>query len=84
LINISNQDYAYYKLGIKYYRNIHPNNFYKNNKDRTFEPKIYDEQLKILNKIFISFNCSEYYFTKLISEYPNSEWANDAKEKKNY
>jgi hypothetical protein len=41
LINISNQDFKYYKLGIKYYRNIHPNNFYKNNKDKTFEPKIY-------------------------------------------
>jgi len=81
LKNIENQSYEYYKLGIKYYKNIHPNQFYKRNVDKTYEPKAYEEQLKILNKIFISFNIAEYYFTKVIVEYPKSEWTDDAKEK---
>jgi hypothetical protein len=79
--NTENQSYEYYKLGIKYYRNIHPNQFYKRNTDKTYEPKAYGEQLKILNKIFISFNIAEYYFTKVVIEYPKSEWTDDAKEK---
>ena len=83
LINIDNQSYLYYKLGIKYYQNIHPNYFYKRNTDKTFVPKTYKEQIKILNKIYVSFNSAEYYFTKVIMEYPKSEWANDAKEKIN-
>ncbi|MDR0473408.1 MAG: hypothetical protein LBH43_07040 [Treponema sp.] len=81
LINIGNQSYAYYKLGIKYYKNIHPDQFYKRNTDKTYVPKTYKEQLKLLNKIYVSFNSAEYYFTKVINEYPKSEWANDAKDK---
>ena len=76
-----NVGYEYYKLGIKFYKNIHPNRFYKRNVDGTYEPKTYKEQLKLLNKIFISFNAAEYYFTRVIMEYPESEWADDAKEK---
>jgi hypothetical protein len=78
---IENQDYEYYRMGIKYYRNIHPNQFYKKNEDRTFEPKSYEEQLKVLNKIFVSFSAAEYYFKKVIMEYPRSEWVNDSKDK---
>jgi hypothetical protein len=81
LITVNNQSYAYYKLGIKYYKNIHPDQFYKRNSDKTYTPKTYQEQLKLLNKIFISFNSAEYYFTKVVTEYPKSEWANDAKDK---
>jgi hypothetical protein len=81
LTKLNNQDYEYYKLGIKFYRYIHPNQFYKRNEDKTFEPKTYEEQLKILNKIFISFNAAEYYFKKVIMEYPESEWVNDSKDK---
>jgi outer membrane protein assembly factor BamD (BamD/ComL family) len=80
-VNKNTQAYEYYKLGIKYYKNIHPNKFYKRNIDGTFEPKTYEEQLKLLNKIFISFNTAEYYFRKVIMEYPESEWTVDAKEK---
>ena len=76
-----NKSYKYYKLGIKYYKNIHPDQFYKNNPDKTFEPRTYNEQLKALNKIFVSFKSAEYYFSKVLVEYPKSEWANDAKEK---
>jgi len=79
--NKNTQSYEYYKLGIKFYKNIHPNQFYKRNVDGTFESKTYEEQLKLLNKIFISFNTAEYYFTKVIMEYPESEWTDDAKEK---
>ena len=79
--NTEDQSYEYYKLGIKYYRNIHPNQLYKRNADRTYEPKPYGEQLKIVNRIFISFTVAEYYFTKVITEYPESKWIDDAKEK---
>ena len=81
LINVNNQSYVYYKLGIKYYKNIHPNQFYKRSIDKTYIPKTYEEQLKILNKIYDSFNSAEYYFTKVIIEYPKSEWASDSKDK---
>ena len=79
--NKNTKSYEYYKLGIKFYRNIHMNKFYKRNVDGTFEPKTYEEQLVLLNKIFISFNSAEYYFTRVIMEYPESEWTDDAKEK---
>jgi len=79
--NSKDKSYEYYKLGIKYYKNIHPNKFYKSNTDRTFEPKTYEEQLMALNKIYASFKSAEYYFSKVLSEYPKSEWANDSKEK---
>jgi hypothetical protein len=81
LTKIENQSYAYYKSGIKYYKNIHPDQFYKRNEDKTYVPKTYEEQLKILNKIFISFNAAEYYFNKVIMDYQKSEWVNDSKEK---
>jgi hypothetical protein len=82
LIKINEQDYAYYKLGVKYYKNIHPDQIYKSNEDTTFETKTYDELVSALNNIFLSFNLSEYYFRKVIEEYKNSPWANDEKEKK--
>lgn len=75
------KSYEYYKLGIKHYRNIHPNQFFRRNADSSYEAKSYEEQLNILNKIYISFGSAEYYFTKVITEFPNSEWANDAKDK---
>ena len=47
LVKINEQDYVYYKLGIKYYRNIHPNQFYKRNLDTTLETKTYKELVTI-------------------------------------
>ena len=81
LIKTNEQDYAYYKLGIKYYKNIHPDQIYKRNLNTTFETKTYDELVLILNNIFLSFNLSEYYFRKVVEEHKNSPWVNDAKEK---
>ena len=81
MIPIKEQDYLYYKLGIKYYKNIHPDRFYKRNVNKMYETKNYEEQLAALNKIYISFTLSEYYFNKVIFEYNHSLWANDAKEK---
>ena len=77
----SEQDYKFYKSGIKYYKNIHPNFFYKRNSDSTFETKTYNELVSILNKIYLSFNISEYYFNKIIKEYPQSPYFEDSKEK---
>ena len=77
------QDYIYYKLGIKYYKNIHPNKFYKRNSDSTFETKTSNELISILNKIYLSFNLSEFYFNKVINEYSESPYSQDAKEKIN-
>ncbi|MCL2276653.1 MAG: hypothetical protein FWC21_02020 [Treponema sp.] len=74
-------DYFYYKLGVKYYKNIHPNKFYKRNEDLTFETRPYNEFVSILNKIYLSFNLSEYYFRKIINEYKNSVYYEDSMEK---
>ena len=76
-----NNDYAYYKLGIKYYRKIHPNQFYKRNMDATFETKICEELVFILNEIYLSFNLSEHYFRKVINEHWQSPYLEDAKTK---
>jgi len=81
IIKIKEQDYVYYKLGIKYYKNIHPNYFYKRNLDTTLETKTYEELLKVLNKIYLSFKLSEYYFNKVINEYSKSMYMEDSKEK---
>jgi hypothetical protein len=81
LNKIKEQDYIYYKLGVKYYKNIHPNQFYKRNLDRTYETKTYNELVSALHNIFLSFNLSEYYFRKVIEEYPRSRWFEDATDK---
>jgi len=78
---IKEQDYVYYKCGIKYYKNIHPNYFYKRNPDTTFKTKTYNELLSVLNKIYLSFKLSDYYFNKVINEYPKSIYLEDSKEK---
>jgi len=80
-IKTKEKDYIYYKLGIKYYKNIHPNYFYKRNPDTTFETKTCEEMVKILNKIYFSFKLSEYFFTKIVNEYSTSMYAEDSKEK---
>jgi len=77
------QDYLYYKLGIKYYRNIHPGKFLKRNADSTYQTKSYKEQVNILNKIYLSFNLSEYFFNKVIEEYSQSSYYEDSKLKIN-
>jgi len=81
IIKIKEQDYIYYKLGVKYYKNIYPNYFYKRNLDTTFETKTYNELLSVLNKIYMSFKLSEYYFNKVINEYSKSMYLEDSKEK---
>ena len=78
---IKEQDYECYKLGIKYYKNIHPNQFYKRNLDTTFETKTYKELVSVLNRIYTSFGLSEHYFKKVINEYPQSPYFEDAKTK---
>jgi hypothetical protein len=45
LVQVDNQDYLYYKLGIKYFKNIHPNFIYKRKADNTFTLKPYKELL---------------------------------------
>jgi len=78
LVPLENQDYLYYKLGIKYFKNIHPNFIYKRKPDNTFTLKPYEELMPALNNIILSIYLSENYFTKVILEYPNSIWRNDA------
>ena len=79
LIKLKDQDYIFYKSGIKYYRNIHPNYFYKRDINTTFKTKTYEEMVMVLNKIYLSFNLSEYYFRRVIEEYPQSTYFEDAK-----
>jgi len=79
-VNIEN-DYVLYKSGIKYYRNIHPGKFYKRNKDSTSETKSYNEFLQALNKIYLSFNLSRHFFSRIVNEYPQSPYYDDSKAK---
>jgi hypothetical protein len=81
---IKEQDYELYKLGIKYYKNIHTDKFYKKSDNGTYQTKTYEELVSALNSIFLSFELSEYYFNKLIEEYPQSLWYNDAMDKVNF
>jgi hypothetical protein len=81
LIEVKEQSYIYYRKGIDYYQNIHIDKLYKRTSDKTYESRSYDEQLEILNNIYLSFKLSEYYFNKVITEYKDSIWAEDAKEK---
>jgi hypothetical protein len=78
LIQLENQDYLYYKLGIKYYKNIHPNFIYKRKTDNSFALKPYNELKQALTNIILSIYLAEHYFTKVILEYPNSIWRNDS------
>ncbi|WP_461247456.1 hypothetical protein [Treponema sp. R6D11] len=78
IVQVENQDYLYYKLGIKYYKNIHPNFIYKRKPDNTYTLKPYKELMEALNNIILSIYLSENYFTKVILEYPDSIWRNDA------
>jgi hypothetical protein len=78
LVQVENQDYLYYKLGIKYYKNIHPNFIYKRKADNTYTLKPYNELMAALNNIILSIYLSENYFTKVILEFPDSIWRNDA------
>ena len=80
-MNKKDLDYLYYKLGMKYYKKIHPNHFYKRNLDTTFETKDYNELVSILNEIYTSFNLSEHYFKILINDYPQSPYYEDSKTK---
>ena len=66
---------------LKYYKNIHPDKLYKRNSDITYETKTYDELVSSLNNIYLSFYLSEYYFRKVVEEYKDSPWINDANEK---
>lgn len=79
----TDQAYAFYRQGIKYYRTIHPDQFYEKKSAAAYEPVGYEEQLKALEKIFISFNGANYFFRKVVDEYPQSSWAADAGDKIN-
>jgi hypothetical protein len=81
LITVKDPAYAYYRLAIQYYRNIHPDQFYRRTTRTTYKLKTYKEQIQVLNKIFLSFNLSAYYFRKILTEYPESQWKGDAETK---
>ena len=71
-------DYFYYKSGIRFYKNIHPDKFYKRNPDSTYETKTYNDFIKILNGIYLSFNTAQYYFNKVINDCPQSPYYEDS------
>lgn len=81
IVPVKEQDYAYYKIGLKYYRNIHPKRFYRRTSEHTYKTKTSKELAEVLNSIFVSFSAAEYYFKKVVHEYPASPWAADARDK---
>ncbi len=82
------QDYALYKAGIVFYKRIHPSKFYKQSSiDSLFSGFVehdYETQLKVFRDMLDCFYVSERYFKRLIADYPNSIWKNDAIEKIKY
>ena len=74
-------DYAFYRLGLQFYRQIHPQRLFRRLADGRLKPRTYEEQAGILNQIYISFRISEYWFRRLVGEYPDSEWAADGRDK---
>jgi len=78
---VKNDDFAYYRQGIKYFQKIHPGRFYHRNFDGTYETKTKDDLISVIKDIFISFKMAEFYFTKVVTEYPASPWLFDSKRK---
>lgn len=82
------QDYALYKVGIKYYKKIHPSYFYKTGGVSSlfsgFEKHCYEKQLELFREMLDCFYMSELYFKRLIENYPTSIWKEDAIEKIEY
>lgn len=71
-------DYECYRQGINYYRNIHPDRFYKRMGGKNYQTLTNDEIKTALQKIRGSFELSRHYFAKLLNEFPQSQWAEDA------
>ncbi|MBN2736965.1 MAG: hypothetical protein JXR70_08300 [Spirochaetales bacterium] len=83
---MKNQSYAYFRLGVDFYRQIQPSRwiylesiedfFFNDDRVTTF-----DEQKKMFSRIFINFQKSLQYFMAVISEYPDCPWVEDSKSK---
>jgi hypothetical protein len=78
VVSVKDQSYAYYRQGIRYYRNIHPDQFYRRLTRTTFAPIGRRRQLEILEKIFLSFNLARRYFKHVIDNFPDSPWRGDS------
>ncbi len=76
-----NSDYNYYRRGIQYYQNIHPSKFYNRNHDGTYQAKPREDLSRAIKDTLISFALAEFYFNKIIEEYPRSPWLEDSKRK---
>jgi len=79
--SVADQAYAYYRLGIRYYKRIHPDKFFRKKDNGTYISKPYREQVEALNEIHAHFACAAYCFGKIAKDYAESEWAADARAK---
>jgi len=78
--------YAYYKQGIKHFMRIHPSQWAREDEETGTAkyPESAEERdearLKVLSLVKL-FPKAYYYFSIVVSEHPDSEWAFDAREK---
>jgi hypothetical protein len=82
----SDPAYAFYKAGMKHYMKIHPSQW-NIETQRMLNTRIAgdDEEQELIKKKVLNlvalFPKAYYYFSLVIHEYPESEWAYDSKEK---
>jgi hypothetical protein len=84
----SDQAFVFYRNGIKYYSKIHPSQW-NIDTSRMLNTRIagQDGEQEIIKNTVLSlvklFPKAYYYFSIVVHEYPESEWAYDAREKMN-
>jgi len=76
-------DEYFYLIGYKYYLKINPKQLENNYLETFFEITKYEILIKSLKKLYLSFNVSEHYLNKIINEYPESRYLEEAKDRIN-
>jgi hypothetical protein len=86
LKTLGDQGYAWYRQGIKYWRRIHPDRFYKKayiSSSIGAFPEHVDlsskEKTEVIKDILNSFKWAKYFFTHVLEECADSPWVFDAK-----
>jgi hypothetical protein len=78
-----NFDAYFHLIGYKYYLKINQKyqKYFNNNMlEKHFKNIKYEILIKYLKKIYLLFNVSEHYYNKIINEYPESSYLEEAKD----
>jgi len=82
---VADQAYAYYRQGVNYFSKIHPSGLYRNVTVESlfagFDAVEYEERLRRLKEMLAAFDVARHFFSRVVSEFPRSEWAYDSRAK---